>query len=77
MFYIFLLQTNDLVYETATQQSIDFDVNELLNDVDIGSSIDLVNLLDKTLKKIHVEMLRLLFIIPQTYEIKAKVQVLM
>ena len=52
MFYIFLLQTNDSVYETPTQQSIDFDVNKLLNDADIGSSIDLVNLLEKTLKTI-------------------------
>ena len=46
MFYIFLLQINDLVYEIVTQQSIDFDVNELLNDDDIGSSIDLVKLLE-------------------------------
>ena len=50
MFYIFLLQTNDLVYETTTQQSIDFDVNELLNDDDIGSSIELMKVLQKTLK---------------------------
>ena len=52
MFYIFLLQTNDSVYETATQQSIYFDVNELLNDANIGSFIELVKILDKTLKKI-------------------------
>ena len=64
MFYIFLLQTNDLVYETPTQQSINFDVNELLNDADIGSSLDPVKLIEKTLKKINVDMLRLLFIIP-------------
>ena len=77
MFYIFLLQTNDSVYETTTQQSSYFDVYELLNDVDIVSSIDPVKLIENTLKNIHADMLRLLFIIPQTYEIKAKVQVLM
>ena len=63
MFYIFLLHTNDSVYEIAKKQSIDFDVNELLNDADIGSSIDPVKLLEKTSKKIHTDMLRLLFII--------------
>ena len=76
MFYIFLLQTNDLVYETARQQSIDFDVNELLNDVDIGSSIDPVKVLEKTLKNIYADMFHMAFIIPQIDEIKAKVQVL-
>ena len=54
MFYIFLLQTNDSDYETTTQQSIYFDVNELLNDVDAGSSIDPVKVVEKTLKKQHV-----------------------
>ena len=71
-----LLQTNYSVYETATQQSLDFDVNKLLNDVDISSSLDLVKVLEKTLKKIHVNMLHLLFIIPQIDKTKAKVQVL-
>ena len=61
----------------ATQQSIDFDVNKLLNDVDIGSSIDPVKVLQKTLTKLHAKMLHLAFTIPQTDEIKAKVQVLM
>ena len=64
MFNIFLLLTNDSDYETKTQQSIDFDVNKLLNDDDIGFSIDPMKLLEKTLKNIHADMLRLLFIIP-------------
>ena len=64
MFYIFLLQTNYSVYETTSQQSIDFDVNELLNDDDIGYSLDLVKVIEKTLKKINVDILLLLFIIP-------------
>ena len=68
-----MLQTNDSVYETATQQSIDFDVNELLNDAENGSSIEPVKVVENTLKKIHVNMLRLLFIIPQTNKIKESV----
>ena len=77
MFYIFLLQANDLLYETTTQRSIDFDVNELLNDSYIDSSINPVKLLENTLKTIDADMLRLLFIVPQTDKVKAKVQVLM
>ena len=76
MFYIFLLQTNDSIYETKTQQSIDFDVYELLNDADIGSSIEPVKVLHKTLKKQHVEVLRLALTIPQRDGIKEKVQLL-
>ena len=64
MFYIFLLYTNDSVYEIASQQSIYFDLNELLNDADIGSSLDLVKVIEKTLKKINVDIICLLFIIP-------------
>ena len=64
------------MYETTSQQSIDFDVHELLNDADIGSSLELVKVIEKTLKKIIVDILRLLFIIPQTDKIKAKVEVL-
>ena len=76
MFYIFLLQTNDSVYRTTSQKSIDFDVHELLNDVDIGSSLETVKVIEKTLKKINVDILHLLFIISQTYKIKSKVEVL-
>ena len=76
MFYIFLFQTNDSVYETTSQQSIDFDVNELLNDVDVGSFLDPIKVIEKTLKTINVNILRPLFIIPQIDEIKPKVEVL-
>ena len=76
MFYIFLLQTNDSMYETTSQQSIDFDVHELLNDANISHPIESVNLTEKTLKTINVDILRLLFIIPQTDEIKSKVEAL-
>ena len=51
-------------------------MNELLQDVDIGSSLDLVKVIEKNLKKIYEDILRLLFIVPQTDEIKAKVDVL-
>ena len=51
-------------------------MNELLNDADIGSSLDLVKVIENTLKKINADILRLLFIIPHTNEIRAKVEVL-
>ena len=76
MFYIFLLQTNDSIYETRSHQSIDFDVNEFLNDANIGSSLDPIKVIENPLKKINANILRLLFIISQKDEIKAKVDVL-
>ena len=77
MFYIFLLQTNDSAYETKSQQSIDFDVCDFLNNVDIGSSLDPVKVIEKTLKNINVDIFCMLFIIPQTNKIKSKVEVLL
>ena len=77
MFYIFVLYTNDSVYKTTSQQSIDFYVNGLLNHTDIGSSLDLVKVIEKTLKKINADIICLLFIIPQMDDIKAKVEVLL
>ena len=64
------------MYETTSQQSIYFDVHELLHDVYIGSYLGLVKVIEKTLKKINEDILHLLFIILQTNEIKAKVEVL-
>ena len=76
MFCIFLLQRNDSVYETTSKRSIYFDVHGLLHNVDIGSSLDPVKVIEKTLKKNNEDILRLLFSILQTDEIKAKVEVL-
>ena len=50
-------------------------MNDLLNDVDIGSYLELVKVIENTLKKINADMLRLLIISPQTDEIKEKVEV--
>ena len=74
MFYILLLQMNDSVYETTSQQSIDFDVHELLNDGDISYSIKLIKVIENTLKKFNVDILRMFLIIPQADEIKARVE---
>ena len=51
-------------------------MHELLHNVDIGSSLDPVKVIEKTLKKINEDILHLLFIILQTDDIKAKVEVL-
>ena len=75
MFYIFLLYTTDSAYETTWEKSIAFDVDELIHDVVIGSSLDRISMIGKTLREINEDILRLLFIQPQTYEIRAKVYV--
>ena len=64
------------MYETTSQQSIDFDVHELLNDAAIDYSLDPVKVIENILKKINEDILRLLFIVSQTNEIRAKVDVL-
>ena len=64
------------MYETTSQQLRDFDVHELLNDVDIGSSLDPVKVIEKNFKKMNVNILHILFIIPQKDKIKSKVEVL-
>ena len=52
-------------------------MNELLNDANIdSSSLDLVKVIEKALKKINADIFHLLFNIVQTNEIKAKVEVL-
>ena len=51
-------------------------MHELFHDADIGSSLDLIKMIYKALKKINEDIFRLLFIVPQTDEIKSKVNVL-
>ena len=76
MFYKILLQATDSTFEKASEKSIDFDVHELMHDVGIGSSLDPINMIEKGLKKINEDILRLVFILLQIDEIKAKVDVL-
>ena len=64
MFYLFLLQTTDSIYETTTQQSLQFDVYQLFNDVNIGSSIDPLKVLQKPFKKQHEEMVHQALTVP-------------
>ena len=75
MFCIFLLQTTDSAYETTWEKSIAFDVDELMCDAGIGSSLDPIEMIEKTLRKINEDILCLLFIQPQTDEIRTKVDV--
>ena len=63
------------MYETTSVKSIDFNVDELMCDVVIGSSLEPINMIGKTFREINEDILRLLFIQPQTYEIRAKVDV--
>ena len=52
-------------------------MNELLNGADLGSSLDPIKVIEKTLKKMNVDIHHILFIIPQIDEIKEKVEVLL
>ena len=76
MFYIFMLQTGDLVYETPTQQSLQFDVYQLMKDKEISTSVDPLKVLQKTMEKQNEELVELSFPVPQTQEIKEKIQLL-
>ena len=62
MFYIFFMQTIDSTYEPTLEQSIALDVDELLHNVGIGSSLDPIKMIEKALRKINEDILRLLFI---------------
>ena len=72
-FYLFLLQTTDSTSETNPKQPINLDVDELMRNARIGYSLYLIKMIEKDLKKIKEDILRLLFAVPQTNEIKAKV----
>ena len=76
MFYIFLLHTIDSTYEPASKKSIALDVDELMCDAGNCSSLYSIKMIEKALKKINEDFLYLLFIVLQTDEIKAKVDVL-
>ena len=76
MFYIFLLQTGDLVYETPTQQYLHFDVYQLMKDKEISTFVHLLKVLQKTMEKQNEELVELSLIVPQIEEIKSKIQFL-
>ena len=76
MFYIFLLQTGDSIYETLTHQSLQFDVYQLMKDKEISTSVDPLKVLLKTMEKQNEELVELSLIVPQTEEIKANIQLL-
>ena len=52
MFYIFLLQAIDSSFDLALDKSIDIDVDEIMHDVDIGSSLDPIKIIENNLTKL-------------------------
>ena len=50
-------------------------MDELIHDVVIGSSLDRISMIGKTLREINEDILLLLLIQPQTYEIRANFDV--
>ena len=76
MFYKILLQASDSTFEKASEKSIYFDVHDLMHDAGIGSSLEPIKMIEKGLKKINEDILRLLFILLQRDEIKYNVDIL-
>ena len=76
IFYIVLLHTTDSAYETTLEQAITFDVDEMMHDAVIDSSLEPINMIENTLRKNNEYILLLLFIQLQTYEIRSKADVL-
>ena len=66
MFYIFLLQTGESVYETPTQQYLQFDVYQLMKYKEISTSVDPLKVLQKTMEKQNEELVELSLTVPQT-----------
>ena len=56
LFYIFLLQTTDSTYETMSEQSIALDVDELMCNVGIDSSLDPIKMIENTLRKFNKDL---------------------
>ena len=54
MFYIFLLQVNDSEFDLTFDKSIDIAVDGIMCDADIGSSLDPIKMIEKSLKKIGI-----------------------
>ena len=73
---MFLLQTGDLVYETPNQQSLQFEVYQLMKDKEIITSVDPLKVIQKTMEKQNEELILLSLTVPQTEEIKSKIQLL-
>ena len=59
-----LLQAIDSTFDLALDKSIDIDVDDIMCDGDIGSLLDPIKMIEKTLKKINEDILHLLFIQP-------------
>ena len=77
MFYIFLLQTWDSVYETPSQHSLQFEVSQLMKYNEISGSVDPLRVLQKTMEKQNEELVLLTLTILQTQETKSKIQLLL
>ena len=77
MFYIFLLQTGDSVYETSSQHSLQFDVSQLMKDNEISGSADPLRVLQQTMEKQNEELVSFTLTVPQTEETKSNIQLLL
>ena len=72
-----MLQTGDSVYETPSQHSLQFEVCYLMKYNAISRSANQSRVLQKTMEKLNEELVLLTLTVPQTKEIKSKIQLLL
>ena len=73
MFYIFMLQTRDSVYETQSQHSLHFEVSHLMKDNEISRFAVPLRILQKTMEKQNEELILLTLTVPQTQETESNI----
>ena len=76
MFYIFLLQTGDSIYETPSQHSFQNEISQLMRGSEIRGSANPLTVLQKTREKQNEELILLTLTVPQTEEIEENIQLL-
>ena len=77
IFYIFLLQTWDSVYETMYQHSLQNEVSHLMRDSEIRGFADPLMVLQKTREKKNEELVLLTLTVLHTEQIEKRIQLLL
>ena len=77
MFYIFLLQTGDSVYETLSQNSLQNEVSWLIKDSEIRECADPLRVLQNTRENQNEELVCLTLEVPLTEGLEQRLQLLL
>ena len=71
------MQTWDSIYQTASQNSLQNEVSQLMRDSEIRDSADLLRVLQRTREKQNEELVRLTLAVPLTEGLKQRLQLLL